>query len=1144
MNPFDKPKAESALGETVFQAVFDSEALLHAFEEAWQSGVPPSIASLLPQLPDAPAAQTCLEELVKIDLEYRWKSRASATTHELPARPLLEDYVRQYSSLGPLEELSLDLIGEEYRVRRLWGIRPEAETYLARFPTRAEALIPLLQAIDAELSAQFGATTLQHDRASVRLDATFLKVNAGGSPDGYEILGELGRGGMGVVYLARQIRLHRLVALKTIGSGQQANADELARFRTEAESAARVQHANVVQVYEVGEQNDQPFCVLEYVNGGSLMRKLAGAPLEAHAAVRLLEILARAVQAVHEHGILHRDLKPANVLLQVNHPEDADKPLLELLNSSKCVPKISDFGLAKPTEATVLTHTGAVLGTPSYMAPEQAEGRTHDIGPAADVYGLGAILYELLTGRPPFRGVNVLETLDQVRKREPVSPRRLEPSVPRDVDTICLKCLQKEPGKRYTSAAALADDLERCRLNRPIQARPVGRWERGRKWARRRPALAALFAVLFLTCLAALAGSIAYTVNLRAAEAETHRQQERSERHYRKSLDAIERMLVDMGAQRMEGVPGTEELQIDALGDAIRLYEELQADREMPDPELLDRLGNALTYLGLLQLNLGHGEEAEESCRRGVALLEDIAKEFPEVRLYRKHLASGRYILGNILMSRDQRDESEQLYLRSLEEWRTLDDGDSQVRVGTMECYAGLATVCADFARCQEYHRQELALGEALHKEKPDDWSRANRLAQGLYNVAKDHLTAGRRDEAETLFLRCSSLLEPLAARGARGKGEQASRLHSRSTLAHCYNGLGMSYAARQEANKSEEFYKKAVTLDEDTIRLYPQPPRWEELAISYHNLAAFYQTNRREKEAESLYRKIIHLRESLVRDVPRHTLNRVMLAESYLNLGLYLGGGTQWKEGFALLQKGRDLMEPLYREHPEDTRYAIALGSNCNNQAYLMRNRGDVDGALPFHNRAVTVLLDAHRRNPTNSQCSYMCAMALGARAVTWMGRKDHQKALVDWDSLMEVVGPVEAEKYRIHRVLSLTQIGEHRRAAEDIDKILRRPGISGDERYNCVCALSHVLAAVSKDARLSSAQRKQAEDTHAARALQVLTQLKSEGYFRNSENRKLLKEDEDLTALRARDDFKHWSEAPNGDTPTRSGSERQNKN
>ena len=310
---------------------------------------------------------------------------------------------------------------------------------------------------------------------------------------GYELLGELGRGGMGVVYKARQVRLNRLVALKMIRDGH-AGGVQLERFRIEAEAVARLRHPNVVQIYDVGESGGLPFCALELLEGGTLAGRIAGTPLPAREAATLTATLARAVHAAHEAGIVHRDLKPANVLF------DRDGTA-----------KVTDFGLAKRLEDDGgQTATGQVLGTPSYMAPEQARGQNHAVGPPADVYALGAILYDMLTGRPPHRGTTPMETVLMVIDREPVPPSRLQPKVPRDLETICLKALQKDPARRYASAEALAGDLGRFLAGEPIRARPTPAWERGLKWARRRPTTAALSTLGTIAGVALLATALAY----------------------------------------------------------------------------------------------------------------------------------------------------------------------------------------------------------------------------------------------------------------------------------------------------------------------------------------------------------------------------------------------------------------------------------------------------------------------------------------------------------------------------------------------------------------------------------------------------------------------------------------------------------
>jgi formylglycine-generating enzyme required for sulfatase activity len=328
---------------------------------------------------------------------------------------------------------------------------------------------------------------------------------------GYEILEELGRGGMGVVYKARQVGLNRIVALKMILAGSHAGDTEVARFRIEAEAIARLHHPNIIQVYEIGQWQPTPagpplpFFSLEFCPGGSLEQKLRGTPLPPEQAATLVQILARAMHTAHEAGVIHRDLKPANVLLAADG-----------------TPRITDFGLARKIGTQGLTNPGAVMGTPSYMAPEQANCE-HDVGPPADIFALGAILYECLTGRPPFKGTTALETVYQVLFVDPVPPSQLQPRVPRDLETITLACLRKEPGRRYASAGALANDLGHFLLGEPITARPVGTFERGLKWIRRHPVVAALSAALVFVTLIAFV-SILWELRIATAALDSEKQ--------------------------------------------------------------------------------------------------------------------------------------------------------------------------------------------------------------------------------------------------------------------------------------------------------------------------------------------------------------------------------------------------------------------------------------------------------------------------------------------------------------------------------------------------------------------------------------------------------------------------------------------
>jgi serine/threonine protein kinase len=483
---------------------------------------------------------------------------------------------------------------------------------------------------------------------------------------GYEVLRELGRGGMGVVYLARQAGLDRLVAVKVM-RWPHAGIEDVLRFRTEAAAAARLQHPNIVQIHEVGQQDGQPFLVLEYVGGGCLAQRMAGTPLAPPVAAQLVETLARAVHYAHERGIIHRDLKPSNVLLADGN-EDAS-------GGSAPWPavKVTDFGLAKhvaapDVSAAGLTATGAVLGTPSYMAPEQALGRVHEITPATDVYALGAILYETLTGRPPFRAATPLETMQQVLAHEPVPPGRLQPQAAGDLETICLKCLRKEPPGRYATALDMADDLRRHVAGEPIRARRAGPVERLWRWGRRNPKVAALVAALVAVFLSGFAGVFA---QWRRAE----RQQAETAKNYALARKIVSDYFATLGDDPLLDHPGALLLRRDLLQTALTHFQDLR-DQGDHDPELLVNLARACYCLGQLRFYAGAPKEARQSYEQAVALQEGLVRALPESVSLHRDLARTYEALGQIRYQSNEFAAAHEILDRSLAIRRRLLDAD------------------------------------------------------------------------------------------------------------------------------------------------------------------------------------------------------------------------------------------------------------------------------------------------------------------------------------------------------------------------------------------------------------------------------------------------------------------------------------
>lgn len=408
----------------------------------------------------------------------------------------------------PTDASALEIAIAEYLESEARGQAPDREEFLRRYAAvgsdlRAflldhDRMRDLTDPLREALEAAGGAPA--HDPNETTLDVTHpaaravVVVNEGstlprlGSFGDYELLKELGRGGMGVVFKAIHTRLHRIVALKMVVAGRLASDEELKRFHLEARAAAGMTHPGIVPIFEVGEQQGLPYFSMGLVEGISLAERIAAGPVPPLEAVRLLRKIVEAVCYAHSHGVIHRDLKPANILLSVG---EGGKLAVETISLDACQPQITDFGLAKRIgAASQLTASGQILGTPSYMPPEQASGKVHEVGEAADIYSLGAILYAMLRGRPPFFAENPVEVLLQVLESDPPRLSQFVPGVPRELEAICLKCLEKKPEDRYPSAAALAADLDRFLRHEPPEARSATPWQRVRRWVRRQPVLA------------------------------------------------------------------------------------------------------------------------------------------------------------------------------------------------------------------------------------------------------------------------------------------------------------------------------------------------------------------------------------------------------------------------------------------------------------------------------------------------------------------------------------------------------------------------------------------------------------------------------------------------------------------------------
>jgi serine/threonine protein kinase/Flp pilus assembly protein TadD len=565
-----------------YEAYNRIDRLCDRFEQAWASSERPRLEEFL-QGVDGLERTVLLQELLRLELQYRARRGERAYPEEYLARLLHEnDLMLQIFRENPT--ITQHSVGQAASS----GLDGSDEV-ATRYPT----------------SPHENHDNQREEETREGPPGSLLPpISKRFTIPGYEILDVLGKGGMGIVYKARQVHLKRVVALKMIRSVE-ANPEELARFQAEAEAVAALHHANIVQIYEVGQHQGKPFFSLEFVEGGSLDHQLKGNTLASTQAAALVQKLAQAMHAAHERGIVHRDLKPANVLLgSVSGPEQAANERTDsTAELTLGVPKITDFGLAKKLDDdSGQTQTGKVVGTPCYMAPEQARGHIDQIDARTDVYALGAILYECLTGKPPFKGRSVSHTLEQVKDQEPVPLRQLQARVPRDLETITLKCLHKEPQRRYQSAAELAQDLHRFLTNQPIQARPVSPSERLVKWVRRRPALASLYAVVFLA-VSSLLGMVAWhyrDLQVRVQEAETRVREYSEQERLQKLREDVEQLLKSaVFAKEQKNWP------------AVREYG-LAASNKAKGEATLTRLSN-------------RAEQVHELAERGIQARRDLA---------------------------------------------------------------------------------------------------------------------------------------------------------------------------------------------------------------------------------------------------------------------------------------------------------------------------------------------------------------------------------------------------------------------------------------------------------------------------------------------------------------------------------------
>jgi serine/threonine-protein kinase len=856
----------------------------------WREGPRPDLREVLAEAAGLSVAGVLA--VLRLDQRQRWQGG-----ERLPA----EEYLRHLPAGPTSTEHALDLVYGEFLARERLGEAPSLDEYADRFPDLAPDL-----RLQVDLHRALGSGPV--------IAAGPDDGSAPPTVPGYEVMDALGRGGMGVVYRARQVGLKRLVALKMLTPRGGADPEQLARFRAEGEAVARLKHPNIVQIYEVGEHRGQPYFSLELVEDGSLDRKLAGKPVPPSEAAALVETLARAMHYAHERGIVHRDLKPANVLLQRKATAGGTDGGWRAVDFE---PKVSDFGLAKCLDGQAgQTHSGAVMGTPAYMAPEQAAGRTKEVGPAADVYALGAILYELLVGRPPFNGASPLETLEQVRSQEPVSPRRLQPKVPRDLETVCLKCLRTEPARRYASAAELADDLGRFRRGEAVRARPVGRVQRLARWCRRNPVVAALGAALALAVVAGLIATVILYLDADSQRRQAEANLDRARLHLGDALTAADQFFRRVSEEDLLRQPDMEGLRKDLLTAAVTFLKKQAAYCE-GQPWFEAERARAYGRLADITREIASRQEAIATTLQAQAIFARLHRDHPKDPEFLDGLATAYQHLGNLYLEGRQLDQAEQALQQALALWQLPPDA----RADREAWLTGLATT-------------HLSLGR-------------------LYT------DTARTDRAEQAYRKAVSVLEqPGPSR------EKAPRLHR---LGVSYSTLGLFLRDLSRTREAAAAHQKAVQVLEPLVRDHGDVPAYRDaLALAHLNLGLVYRDTGRPELAGKAYGRAAELFEELARDHPRVAVHQVDLASSHSNLGVLHREAGKLDLAEKAFDRATAVRAELVRRRPDMPEYRLALGESHNNRALVYIDGRRLREAEKALREAVACFEELVRAHPT----------------------------------------------------------------------------------------------------------------------------------------------------------------------------------
>lgn len=936
------------------------ETCLERFEAAWQRGERPALDDFLVG-GDGPPRRAQLLELVHTDLEYRLKAGEAAR---------IEDYLHRYSELAADRAVVLDLLAVEFDLRCRCP-QPCVEEYRRRFPELSDELATVVAGVRP------GAVQpTPPEKEQRRLGR-------------YVLIEEIGSGSFGTVHKAFDSELRRTVALKVPHRGVSTDA----RFLREARSAAALRHPGIVAVYDAGQAEGVWYLVGEFVAGQTLAQRLKSGRPSFRQAAGWIADLADALAHAHRHGVIHRDVKPSNILL------DADGQ-----------PRLTDFGLAHRDVADgTATEEGQILGTPAYMAPEQARGEVGRIDARTDVYGLGTVLYELLTGELPFHGNNRM-LLRQVLEEEPRPPRRINDEVPRDLETVCLKAMAKEPAERYAGAAEFADDLRRFLQGQPVRARPVGPLGRLVRWSRRRPALAGLSAALLLVAAAGFAGVFwqwrQAEANLAAADRNRGRALESAHQAHLAINDLI-KVGNDPLLDRSDLIAVRRNLWRTGVQYYRVFLEQDENDPTFTEPSLRADTASAQGSLASLLQHLGLSTEAETAYAKAEILWQRLLDEEPENETYQLNLVRIVYAHGHLWQIQGRPLKAAAAYqqvtreLSALQPRGPLSDGDVAL---LMVGYTGLGALQerrGELREAENYVEQARVIGEDYLKGRPDSVFLRQQLLGVYNNLVLLEQQMGHIESALQAHRRGVEIGERLMELAPNVPAYGLKLAGHHFALGSLHGAAGRNEQALQAFQQTDRLL--APILQQDPAHFdarYLQAQSRYSCCMRLHDLG-------RPKEAVDACRQAHRLTEQLVRDQPSNSDVQDFLARVCFWLAKVCSKSGHRMEAIAALQQGIEVTGGLARQAPNETRWRYRQGTLLHCLAGMFQDMNRIAEAADHFRRAAAFYDSALRDQPNDFS--------------------GHADAAGSWHRLGELeerLGHAEEARKAYHRAIELLRV------------------------------------------------------------------------------------------------------------------------